>query len=431
MRLNIVHPGADELHYEIRDIAEFGQKIASTSIEVIWENIGDPVAKGEKPPEWVKDIVASAVKKDESYAYSPTKGLLSTRKFLADKRTKETGNKLSPDDIIFFNGLGDAITKIYTWLNPIARVLGPCPAYPTHSAVEAAHGRSFHLTYELDSDNDWLPNMADVRSKVKFNPNIAALLIINPDNPTGIVYPKEILQEFVDIAREFDLFLIADEIYANLTFADVQYISLASLTGDIPTIIMRGLSKEVPWPGSRCGWIECYDKDKDSAFSRYIRTVLEAKMIEVCSTTLPQLVLPEILSYPEYSQYLAKRTAHYEERAEQLYQTILKLKGVHFIKPHSTFYATIFVDSDVLERSAGRLKPQNLEAGDILSKAMQANPDMPIDKQFCYKLLASTGLCVVPLSGFNTNTLGFRMTLLEQDDNQFQQILDILISIFE
>lgn len=430
MRMNIVHPGADQLHYEIRDIAEFASKIAETGVDVIWENIGDPVAKGERPPKWVKDIVEQAVRKDESYTYSPTKGLLATRQFLADKRTQETGNKLSPDDIIFFNGLGDAITKIYTWLNPIARVLGPCPAYPTHSAVEAAHGRSFHLTYELDPDNNWLPNMADVRNKVKFNPNIAALLIINPDNPTGIVYPKEILQEFVDIAREFDLFLIADEIYANLTFAGVEHVSLASLTGDVPTIIMRGLSKEVPWPGSRCGWIECYDQDKDSKFARYIRTVLEAKMIEVCSTTLPQLVLPEILSHPEYPKYLESRTAHYEKRADELYEVIYGLKGVNFVKPRGAFYATIFAEPEIFERAITKMKPLNESASKILSEALQSNPSMSIDKKFSYHLLASTGLCVVPLSGFNTTTPGFRMTLLEQSNQNFTQILKTLTQTF-
>ena len=431
MRLNIVHPGADELHYEIRDIADFGHGIAGTGVEIIWENIGDPVAKGEQVPDWIKQIVSEAATKNEAYAYSPTKGLIQTREFLSQKRTKETGNDLSPDDIIFFNGLGDAITKIYTWLNPIARVLGPCPAYPTHSSVEAAHGRSFHLTYQLDPENSWLPDMADVRNKVKYNPNIGALLIINPDNPTGIVYPREILEEFVAIAKEFDLFLIADEIYANLVFSGKEFTSLASVTGDVPTIIMRGLSKEVPWPGSRCGWIECYDRDKDSQFSRYVRTVLEAKMIEVCSTTLPQLVLPEILSHKSYPKYLTERTAHYEKRADQLAEAVSKLPGVNFTKPQGAFYATITADKKVFEAAIAGLKPRNTKASQILDEALQKVPKSQIDKRFCYALMASTGLCVVPLSGFNSETPGFRMTLLEQSDQKFTTILDILKQVFK
>ncbi len=426
MRLNIVHPGAEELHYEIRDIAEFGNKIAATGVKMIWENIGDPVAKGEVIPDWVKQIVTEASQKDESYAYSPTKGLLKTRQFLSQKRTAETGNTLSPDDIIFFNGLGDAITKIYTWLNPIARVLGPCPAYPTHSAVEAAHGRSFHLTYELDPGDGWLPNMEDVRNKVKFNPSISALLIINPDNPTGIVYPKKILHEFVQIAKEYNLFLIADEIYANLVFDNVDFTSLASVADKVPTIIMRGLSKEVPWPGSRCGWIECYNLNQDPQFERYVRTVLEAKMIEVCSTTLPQLVLPQILTHTQYPKYLKKRTVQYKNRALQLETALKNLKDVEFVKPQGAFYATITAEPEIFKRAILRLQPLNSQAETILQTALKLIPSHQIDKQFCYALMAATGLCVVPLSGFNSRTPGFRMTLLEQSDEKFTKILKIL-----
>src|SRR5690606_34359692 len=160
--------------------------------------------------------------------------------------------------------------------------LGPSPAYPTHSSVEGAHGRSRHLTYNLDPRNNWLPDMEDIRKKVRYNPNIAALLIINPDNLTGMEYQKAVVEEFVSISEEYDLFLIADEIYANLAYEPAEFVSLASLTKKVPAIIMRGLSKEVPWPGSRCGWLEFYNVDQDPAFKRYSESLEEAKMIEVC-----------------------------------------------------------------------------------------------------------------------------------------------------
>ena len=244
MRVNIVHPGAGELRYEIRGIVEFAQKLAATGVPIIWENIGDPVAKGEMVPEWIRTIVADEVRQNsKSYAYSPTKGLDEARAYLARTRSQETGVELSPDNILFFNGLGDAITKVYTWLNPTARVLGPNPAYPTHSSIEGAHGRSVHMTYQLNPDNGWLPDVEEVRQKVKDNPNIAALLIINPDNPTGMVYPRQILEEFVAIAKDYDLFLIADEIYANLAYQPEDFVSLAELADGVPTMIMRGLSK--------------------------------------------------------------------------------------------------------------------------------------------------------------------------------------------
>jgi alanine-synthesizing transaminase len=130
------------------------------------ENIGDPIAKGEEVPEWIRQKVADeTLNNNDSFGYSPTKGLNYSRNYLSRTRTEETGNQLNPEDIIFFNGLGDAIHEVYTWLSPFARVLGPSPAYPTHSSIEGAHARSRHQTYNLDPQNSWLPDMKDVRIK--------------------------------------------------------------------------------------------------------------------------------------------------------------------------------------------------------------------------------------------------------------------------
>lgn len=427
MRVDIVHPGAGELKYEIRGIVEFAQKIEKTGVPIIWENIGDPIAKGEKVPDWIQGIVADAARDSFSYAYSPTKGLLEAREYLAKTRSVETGAQLSPDNILFFNGLGDAITKTYTWLNPIARVLGPSPAYPTHSSVEGAHGRSRHLTYDLDPDNGWIPNIDDIKNKIKYNPSITALLIINPDNPTGMIYPREILQEFVQIAKDNDLFLIADEIYANLAYDAEEFTSLAEIIDDVPAIIMRGLSKEVPWPGSRCGWLEFYNLDKDAAFKTYVSSLEEAKMIEVCSTTLPQQVLPKILGDNRYKDYVAARTKEYQAKANIAAETFKGIEGVQVVEPKGAFYLTInfqegFLNTDRLLTGA------NPEAQALLNDALKSSSPQDLDKNFCFMLLASTGLCTVPLTtGFNSHKPGLRMTLLESDEQTFRDNLTLLV----
>jgi len=309
MRNNIVHIGADELTYEIREIVDAGVELGKLGVPIYWENIGDPVAKGDGVPSWMKDIIKKAIDQDESFAYSPTKGLLKTRQFISDVRKKESNVDLDPEDILFFNGLGDAISIVYTYLNRGARVIGPNPAYPTHSSAEGAHAGSHHITYKLNPERNWLPDIEDIRNKVKYNPSVAGILVINPDNPTGMVYPKKILEEIVNIAREFDLFLISDEIYANVFYGPEKMIPLYELVGDdIPTIVMRGLSKEVPWPGARCGWIEVYNKKSDPTFARYIKTLVDAKQLEVCSTTLPQKVLPKILSDDRYKKHLKEKS---------------------------------------------------------------------------------------------------------------------------
>lgn len=426
MRVQIVHPGADELHYEIRGIVDFAQKLASTGISIIWENIGDPVAKGEAIPQWIRDIVSKEVtKSSDSYAYSPTKGLDTARDFIAADRTKQ-GTELLAKDILFFNGLGDAINKIYTWLSPEARVLGPNPAYPTHSAFEAAHGSSKHLTYQLDPKNGWQPDAVDVRKKVAENPTIAALLIINPDNPTGVVYSRRVLEEFVAIAREFKLFLIADEIYANLTYDQPSFVSLGALAQEVPTIIMRGLSKEVPWPGSRCGWLEFYNLTSDPDFARYAKSIEEAKMAEVCSTTLPQAVLPAILGDKRYQLHLARRRAKYSQRATEATEVLGALPQLDVVQPKGAFYLPVTFSEAYLQQTS--FPPAaNAAAQSLLHAALADIPKTAFDKQFCHRLLAATGICTVPLTtGFNSSVHGFRMTLLEADEVAFTNTLKII-----
>ncbi len=430
MRVSIVHPGAGELKYEIRGIVEFAKKLEKTGLPIVWENIGDPVAKGEEVPLWVREMVSKeTLDSSESYGYSATKGVDETREYLSAIRTKEVGQELKPENIIFFNGLGDAITKTYTWLNPIARVLGPSPAYPTHSSVEGAHGRSRHLTYDLDSDNGWLPDMEDIRNKVTYNPQIAALLIINPDNPTGAVYPKEILEEFVSIALEFDLFLIADEIYANLAFEKEAFCSLAELSNGIPTIVMRGLSKEVPWPGSRCGWLEFYNIDADPDFRAYVKSIEEAKMTEVCSTTLPQTVLPKILGDSRYPDHLERRRKLYAERAETVQKILGNCAALRVVKPKGAFYQTVAFSEDFVKQPFV-LPAANPEAQHLLDTELAAIEPGNFDKRFCYMLLAATGICTVPLtSGFNSHIPGFRITLLENNPQIFEKTLNSIVSV--
>ena len=152
-----------------------------------------------------------------------------------------------------------------------------------------------YISYNLDPHNLWYPDLNDLRMKVKYNPAISGILVINPDNPTGAVYPKEVLQEIVAIAREYDLFIVCDEIYTNMAYNGKKAVPLAEVIGDVCGISMKGISKELPWPGSRCGWIEVYNQKNDPVFTKYVKSILDDKMLEVCSTTLPAEGDPEDL----------------------------------------------------------------------------------------------------------------------------------------
>ncbi len=284
-------------------------------VQITWENIGDPVHKGEKIAPWIKEIVLGVAAEDRSWAYCETPGVPAAREFLAERRNAMGGAKISPHDILFFNGLGDSMGKLYSLMPPQARVIGPSPCYAAHCSAEAAHSDDHHPTYRLDPHRSWAIDLDDLRAKVKYNDSIAGVLVINPDNPTSAVHSAESLREVVKIAREFDLFLIFDEIYCNIVYGDVKTARLAEIVGDVCGISMRGISKEYPWPGSRCGWIEILNRGRDQFFDAYVTALLAAKRLEVCSTTMPQMTIPRIMGDSRYPAHLAARAAMFKARA--------------------------------------------------------------------------------------------------------------------
>ena len=404
MRTDIVHIGAGELTYEIRNIVNVGEKLQSLGMDTYWENIGDPVAKGEVIPDWMKAIVAKCAMQDASYGYCSTKGILATRQFIADEVNKRGGVQITPEDIIFFNGLGDAINKVFNLLKRTARVVVPSPSYTTHSSAEAAHAGDRPVTYRLDPDNHWYPDLDDLEKRIKYNPAVAGILIINPDNPTGAVYPEEILRGMVALAEKYDLFIICDEVYQNIIYNGTTTKPLSALINGVPAICMRGISKEMPWPGSRCGWIEVYNGDKDEMFGKYVASILNAKMLEVCSTTLPQMALPKVVSHPEYWNYLNERISRYEKFSNIAYDCLKKIEGLIVNRTNGAFYMSVaFADGVLNHRQTLDIENEQVRAH---VEGLVNQPDVELDKRFVYYLLGATGICVVPLSSFATTMQG-------------------------
>lgn len=418
MRKKLLRTGADELSYEIREIVKKAEQLKKLGCEILWENIGDPVQKGAKLPQWIKDIVSDLVLQDATYSYCHSKGVLETRQFLAKKNNALGGVQITEEDILFFNGLGDAIAKIYQYLVPTARIIGPSPAYSTHSSAEAAHANDHPVTYSLDPQNNWYPDMHDLYLKVKYNPNIVGILIINPDNPTGMVYPVEILKRFVEIAKEFDLFLISDEIYINVTYNGSRAYSLPQYIDEVPGMALKGLSKEVPWPGSRCGWAKFYNKDKDEEFDKLCTTLENAKMIEVSSTKLPQVAIPKIMGDPRYLDYLSHNNEKIGKRSQLISNILKETEGIYFNSTSGAFYNTIVFKEGVINNQQ-TLKIDNAEVQNVVEEWV-SQPDVLPDKRFVYYLLAAKGICVVPISSFCSDLRGFRVTLLEENEEMLK-----------
>jgi aspartate/methionine/tyrosine aminotransferase len=422
MRRNIVHPGAGSLTYAIREIVQIGYQMRQQGQTITWENIGDPIQKGERVEPWIKQTLHEIVDQETSWAYCDTAGVPETREFLAAEVNKRGGAKITADDIIFFNGIGDAVGKVYGFLRREARVIGPTPAYSTHSSAEAAHSGYEHLTYELDPHNRWMPDLDDLRMKVKYNPSIAAILMISPDNPTGAVYPREVLQEIVEIARQYDLFLLCDEIYAHIVYNGYPRLHLSEVIGDVCGLVMRGISKEYPWPGSRCGWIEVLNRQRDPMFNTYVSSLLASKRLEVCSTTAPQMSIPRVMGDKRYAAHLDRRAGIFEARAKEATAALAGIPGVLVNCPSGAFYLTVMFEPGVL-RANQKLPIENPQVRATVESLVRNVAD---DFRFVYYLLGSTGICAVPLSGFCCRRAGFRVTLLECDDAKRKWIYQTL-----
>ncbi|OGQ97445.1 MAG: aminotransferase [Deltaproteobacteria bacterium RIFOXYD12_FULL_57_12] len=429
MRTDIVHIGAGELTYEIRNIVIVGEKLQKLGIKTYWENIGDPVAKGEVIPDWMKEIVVDLVRENASYGYSPTRGVLETREFIAAETNRRGKVQIEPDDILFFNGLGDAISKVFGLLRRTARVVVPTPSYTTHSSAEAAHAGDRPVTYLLDPKNQWYPDLDDLEKRIKYNPAVAGILIINPDNPTGAVYPEHILCGMIELARRYDLFVICDEIYHNIIYNGQTTVPISDIIGEVPAIVMRGISKEMPWPGSRCGWIEVYNGHADPMFEKYIQSIVNSKMVEVCSTTLPQRVMPRVVKHPEYKNYLNERIRRYERYSNIAHDILKKVDGLLVNRPNGAFYmSVVFAEGRLSRRQSLAIATPEVRSH---VESLVNQPGVSLDKRFVYYLLGATGVCVVPLSSFATELQGFRMTLLERDEAKFTMICETMARAVE
>lgn len=420
MRTNIAIEGLRHLQYEIREIVDFGNQLEAMGIPIAWENIGDPVAAGEKVSPWIKEIVTNLMADEKSWAYCPSRGVLATREYLADEvSARQGGVSLGPEDILFFNGVADSVDKIYDLIRRDARVLMQAPSYPTHSSNEAKRSQYERLQFHLDPSNGWKPDLEEIENKVKFNPQIVAIAIVNPDNPTGTVYARDTLEGIVEIARRYKLFLICDEIYANICYNGASTLHLSQVVGDVPALALRGISKDYPWPGSRCGWIEMLNRERDPEFKTYCEAMVKTKMMEVCSTTLPQMSIPLVYGDPRYESLKQTRAAVFEKRANDVYDFFRECPELTVYPTQGAFYFSASFKDGVLNNH------QSLPIADAKVREFVENKVRGVapDKRFVYYMMASAGVCTTPLSGFHTSIQGFRLTTLRMDDAERLRVL--------
>ena len=330
----------DNVCYDIRGpVMDEANRMISEGIDVLKLNIGNPAPFGlYAPDEIVKDMMMNL---RDTEGYSDSKGLFNARKAIMQYCQLKKIPNVGMDDIYTGNGVSELITMSMQGLLDYGdEILVPAPDYPLWTAsVTLAGGTAVH--YICDEQSDWMPDIEDIRKKV--TPRTKGIVVINPNNPTGALYPTDILEQIVQVARENDLILFADEIYDRLVMDGNEHVALASLAPDLFTISFNGLSKSHRVAGYRVGWM-CLCGDKSNV-QGYIEGLNLLSSMRLCSNVPAQSIIQTALGgYQSADELLVPGGRIYEQR-EFIYNALCDIPGISVVKPKAAFY--IFPKMDV------------------------------------------------------------------------------------
>lgn len=331
----------DNVCYDIRGpVMDEANRMIAEGINVLKLNIGNPAPFDfHAPDEVIKDM---AYNLRDTEGYSDSKGLFSARKAIMQYCQLKNIPNVGIDDIYTGNGVSELISmSMQGLLNPGDEILVPAPDYPLWTAsITLAGGTPVH--YICDEQADWYPDIDDMRSKI--TPKTKGIVVINPNNPTGALYPKEILLEIVQLARENELILFADEIYDRLVMDGEEHIALASLAPDLFTISFNGLSKSHRVAGYRIGWM-CLCGDK-SHVQGYIEGLNLLSSMRLCSNVPAQSIVQTSLGGIQSSDELLLPGGRIYEQREFIYNALKDIPGVSVVKPKAAFYIFPKLDKD-------------------------------------------------------------------------------------
>lgn len=418
------------MQYQIREIVDVAHKIQALdpSMQITWENIGDPIKKGWDVPPFLKTALHHTIDlpEDRVFAYAHSRGLPEVRAWIVDHIKKIfPDTTLDPEYVLFTSGLGSAIASLYHMLPDGVRILQPAPAYPTHSSFESFRTRKETLSYRLDPDQGWEPDVVDMEAKLQAHPEIGGILLINPNNPTGAVYSVEVLEKIVALAEKYGVMLISDEVYFRMVYHGHVHTHVMKIAeGRVPLVVMRGMSKDVPWPGGRCGWLEFHGVELDEGFRGYAEAMKKRIMMEVCSTTIAQTVLPNVYDHAAYPEWLRVHNAELEKNSTMIHDILSAVDCLDVNMTNGAFYMMPLFKDGVLN-NAQSLPIEN-DAVRAFVEEHVADPNIALDKRFAYYLLASTGICIVPATGFFSERPGFRLTTLDRSDEERKKTYETL-----
>lgn len=328
--------------YEIRGpVLKRAREMEEAGKRIIKLNIGNPAMFGFEVPEEIQEDVMRNISK--SSGYTDSQGLFEPRKAIMHYTQRKRIKGVMVNDIMIGNGVSELIVMAMNGLlNNGDEVLVPKPDYPLWTAsATLAGGEAKH--YVCDEDNGWLPSLEDIEHNI--NANTRAIVVINPNNPTGVLYPKETLLGIIDIARRHELVIFADEIYDQMLYDGLEHTSMASLADDVLFVTFNGLSKNHRACGYRAGWL-VVSGAKDHA-SDYIEGLEMLASMRLCSNVPGQLAIQTALGgYQSIDDLVSPRGRLCKQR-DLAYKMLTDIPGVTCVKPQAALYLFPKLDPDV------------------------------------------------------------------------------------
>jgi len=369
------------VRHALRDIVPLAEEVEKTGKKVLYLNIGDPMKFDYKTPEHMWEAINN--NKDEAEGYTNAIGNVSTRQAIADYAKKMGAGNITKDDAITFVGGSEAILlSMQALLNPGENLVLPRPGYSIYKGELNFLGCEAN-EYDLNEEDSWQTDAESIRHHI--NKKTQAIVVINPNNPTGSLTNKKHLQKIIDIAGEHELMIISDETYDQIIFDDEEFTSMASIAKDVPVLGLGSISKTHLAPGFRGGWL--YKHDLNGAMDDYFEAIKKLCRLRLSNVGPTEIAIRAALEGPQDG--IKEMISKLQNRRDLTYKRLNEIEGLSCVKPKGAFYAFPKIELDIKS-----------------------------DKQFVLDLLKETGVLVVYGEGFGQKegTNHFRVVFLPSEE---------------
>ena len=371
------------IRHATRDVVPIAREVEKSGKKVLYLNIGDPMVFDFSTPQHLWDAIIQNKKKGEGYTDSL--GYIGAREAVASYAKRMGAPNVSSEDVLTFIGGSEAIMfSLKSLMNPGENCLIPSPGYSIFSG-ELAFLECTPNEYNLDEEKEWHPDVENLEKKI--NEKTRAIVVINPNNPTGSVYSKSVLKKIIDVAGERNLPVFADETYDQLLFDGEEFTSMASIAKDVPVISCGSISKNYLAPGFRGGWI--YKHDPTGALDDYFEAIKKISRLRLSTVAPVQFAMEAALNGPQ--DHLRELVAKLEKRRDITYKRLNEIEGLSCVKPKGAFYAYPRINFELPNDS---------------------------DRQFVISLVKETGVLCVYGEGFGqkAGTHHFRIVFLPPEE---------------